>query len=261
MNNKEPVICIGQQPNGFFPKNFFVAKFQTAKKLQSEIGGRILWFCHDSDSDYRETVTTLIDKQSGAEAKLNFLQENKIQKKFSPLYAKKIAQGWQEEITKKLPQYIPSELIEVFKNVKSDTAAGFCIRTYQKMGLLENIEIIRSSDPAIRRAADPITDFFVDTEYEGEIVRARFREDHLELHEGGEKYIRLPLVEFDPEKISPARDSRFQWMQSVLKCTHYIYGAGEGEYLNFEQFPEVSFIKREQIDNPSGSYLAVTSNQ
>ena len=31
-----PVICFGQQPCGIFPRRFLFAKFQTARRLQSE---------------------------------------------------------------------------------------------------------------------------------------------------------------------------------------------------------------------------------
>lgn len=251
----QPIICLGQQPNGFFPKRFFVAKIQKANELQKKIGGKIVWFCHDSDSDYRETITTLIDKQSGKEANLNFTSENKIQKKFSPLYAKRIPQEWQEETARKLPQYVNKELIATFNSVRSDTAAGFCIRMYQRLGLLDGVEIIRSSDPAVRRSAVPVPDFFMDTKYEEEIVRARYKNDHLELHSGGDSITSLPLPAFDPEKISPARDSRFLWMQSVINCSHYILGAGERQYLDTNPFPNVEFIEREPIINPGHAWI------
>ena len=42
------------------------------------------------------------------------------------------------------------------------------------MGLLEGIRVVRSSDPAFRRAACDVDDYFVDVPYEGEVVRARF---------------------------------------------------------------------------------------
>ena len=51
----EPVIAFGQQPCGFFPRRFLVAKIRTARRLQAEIGGRVVYFCHDSDHDPRET--------------------------------------------------------------------------------------------------------------------------------------------------------------------------------------------------------------
>ena len=36
----EPVIAFGQQPCGFFPRRFLVAKIRTARRLQAEMGGR-----------------------------------------------------------------------------------------------------------------------------------------------------------------------------------------------------------------------------
>ena len=44
---------------------------------------------------------------------------------------------------------------------------------YRRMGLLDGIRVVRSSDPAFRRAACEVEEFFVDVPYEGEIVRAR----------------------------------------------------------------------------------------
>ena len=96
--SSQPIICFGQQPNGFLPKRFFHAKVETARKLQKEIGGKIVFFYHDSDADYRETITIFTDPKTGEEVRLNFNTENKIQKKYSPLYKKQILAGWQEEI-------------------------------------------------------------------------------------------------------------------------------------------------------------------
>ena len=39
----DPVICFGQQPNGFFPKRFFYSKVVTARRLRDELGGRIVY--------------------------------------------------------------------------------------------------------------------------------------------------------------------------------------------------------------------------
>ena len=91
----EPVIAFGQQPCGFFPRRFLVAKIRTARRLQAEMGGRIVFFCHDSDHDPRETRTILRHRTTGETAKLNFEVASKLQRKFSPLYAKRIAPGWQ----------------------------------------------------------------------------------------------------------------------------------------------------------------------
>src|SRR6185295_12838368 len=116
-----PTICFGQQPSGIFPKRFLIAKINTARDLQKEIGGKVVFFYHDSDADYRETITILKDRSSGAEVRLNFTQENKIQKKYSPLYLKRIPEGWKEETLKQLPRFVDGQLINIFKSVEAKT--------------------------------------------------------------------------------------------------------------------------------------------
>src|ERR1039457_886351 len=129
-------ICFGQQPCGFFPKRFLVAKINTARALQKQLGGQIIFFYHDSDADYRETVTMMKDLRSGEEVRLNFTQENKLQKKFSPLYAKRIPKGWKEETLKQLPRFMDQKLISLFESTDEKTVADFCLTMYQKLGLL-----------------------------------------------------------------------------------------------------------------------------
>ena len=339
-------ICFGQQPAGFFPKRFLVAKINTARALQREIGGRIVFFYHDSDADYRETITIMNDRQTGAEVRLNFTQENKLQKKFSPLYLKRIPGGWKEEILKQLPRFItptpctsrltpvqgrltlpqrereevretpqreretaalPSphgrgvggeglNLTDIFKSVDQKFVADFCLEVYQKMGLLDGIEVLRSSDKSFReQAPDLAGEFFADVEYGGEIVRAKIgssitptapspfgRRPSLAggeaprssppfqggvpersegevagvLHEGGNQFIRFPINQpIQKSQKSPGRDQRFAWMQSVINCTHYIYGEGEKEYLDVKPHPNIKFIDREKIDNSNFAFI------
>lgn len=255
-SNMEPIICFGQQPSGFFPKRFLFAKIQTAKKLQKEIGGKIIYFYHDSDADYRETVTLMKDRFTGAEVRLNFTQENKIQKKFSPLYLKRIPNDWKNETLKQLPRFVDKPLLELFDSVNEKTAGDFCLKMYEKLGLFEGIQIAQSSNSQFReKAADLHTDFFADMEYEGEIVRAQLLNNKLMLHEGGGKYLEVPEQKVEKVQKSPGRDQRFAWMQSVLNCTHYIYGEGEKDYLNFKEFPEVTFLEREKIDLSNFAWL------
>ena len=181
-----PVICFGQQPNGFFPKRFFHAKIQTAFILQEELGGRIVYFCHDSDHDYRETITPLVNRQTGEVVRLNFEQENKLQKKYSPLYLKRIPQGWQGVTARKLPQYVDKPLVDLFASVAAANVADFCLSMYQKLGLLEGIEVVRSSDPDFRaKASELMVDYFADVPFEGEIVRSQWKDGQLVLHRGG----------------------------------------------------------------------------
>ena len=58
------------------------------------------------------------------------------------------------------------------------------------------------------------------------------------MHEGGDRFVTLPASAFTKEQISPARDTRLRWMQSVLHCTHYVAGAGEKAYLRPEEAPK-----------------------
>jgi hypothetical protein len=243
-----PVICFGQQPCGFFPKRFLVAKIRTALRLRQEIGGEIVFFYHDSDHDPRETQTILRHRTTNQPAILNFAFTNKIQRKFSPLFLKQVAPGWQQKTELQLPNYVGQHLISLFTRISAVNVADFCLDAYRRMGLLEDVRVLRSSDPSFRRAACEIKDFFVDVPHDGEIVRARFAEDGLKLHEGGDSFVTLPPAQFTKDQISPTRDSRLVWMQSVIRCTHYVAGAGENAYLRREDTPEITFIERDQIE-------------
>jgi hypothetical protein len=250
-----PIICFGQQPCGFFPKRFLVAKIETARKLQSEIGGAIVFFYHDSDHDPRETRTVLRHRKTQAPAQLNFTFEDKLQRKFSPLYAKRIPAGWHEKTESQLPNYIDHPLIDIFKKTNAANVADFCLEMYRQMGLLEGITVMRSGDAVFRGRACDISDFFVDVEYEGETVRARFEKEALKLHEGGDEFIQLPMRDFSKEQISPSRDSRLSWMQSVVHCTHYVAGLSEQDYLNKADAPEINFMTRDNIEQADEAYI------
>lgn len=243
-----PVICFGQQPCGFFPKRFLIAKIRTARRLQSEIGGEIVFFCHDSDHDPRETQTILRHRKTNEAAILNFAFKNRIQRKFSPQYLKHIAAGWREKTILQLPNYLSHSLINIFQEVNAITVADFCLELYRRLGWLDGIRLVRSSDPAVRRKACDVPEFFADVPFEGEIVRARRIKDTFQLHEGGTSYITIPAIRFGKEQVSPARDSRLRWMQSVVHCTHYVAGPGEKAYLRPEETPEITFIDRETIE-------------
>ena len=250
-----PVICFGQQPCGIFPRRFLYAKIQTARRLQKEIGGEVVFFFHDSDHDPRETVTIVRDLQNGVERRLNFEFANKLQKKFSPLFAKRVLPEWKEKMARQLPQYASSALVGDFKNITAGNVADFCLEMYERMGLLEDIRIVRSGDATIRREAADVADYFVDVQLEGELVRARLGLECLRLHEGGNNYRDLPLPEYEKGQISPTRDTRFRWMQSVVHCTHYVAGAGEIQYLNQAEAPDVQFVTRDVITESDRAYL------
>jgi len=250
-----PIICFGQQPCGFFPKRFLYAKILTARRLQKEIGGEIVFFFHDSDQDPRETNTLLRERKTGREDVLNFEFANKVQKQFSPLYAKRVLPEWQMKTARQLPNYVMRALVDHFKAITAVNVADFCRDMYARMGLLEGMRVERSSDPEFRKRAVSIHDYFADVRGEGEIVRARYRDGKLLLHKGADRYIELPRQRIDATQISPARDTRLRWMQSVIHCTHYVAGAGERQYLNEADAPGVTFVSREEISDPNHAYI------
>lgn len=262
-----PVICFGQQPCGFFPRRFLVAKVRTARKLQSKIGGEIVFFYHDSDHDPRETQTTLRHHKSDEPTTLNFEFENKIQRKYSPLYLKRVVSDWHAKTLRQLPSFDAKVWLEEFRTLPLTNIADYCLEMYQRMGLLEGVRVARSSDPVFRRSACEIPEYYVDVPYEGEVVRARAVTASgqtgggvsLELHQGGDSFLKIPTpASIAKEQISPARDTRLVWMNSVLRCTHYVCGAGEQAYLRREDAPEVTFVNREPIDRSDEAFTDKT---
>ena len=251
----QPRICFGQQPCGFFPRRFLSAKIATARRLQRELGGEIIYFCHDSDHDARETQTILTHRQSGKRTTLNFTFANKIQRKWSPLFLKRVPADWQATTARQLPAYVDPALADLFRQTRAGNAADFCLDMYTRMGLLDGVRVVRSSDPAVRRAACEVPDFFADLPYEGEIVRARCQAGTPRLHEGGNSYLELPsAAPINPEQISPTRDTRLRWMQSVVRCTHYVAGAGEQAYLHTGETPEITFVNRDPIERSDEAF-------
>lgn len=251
---KGPVICFGQQPCGIFPRRFLFAKFETARRMQAELGGEIVFFYHDSDHDPRETQTIVHHRKTGEAAQLNFTVASKVQRKWSPLYLKRVSPEWQANTARQLGAYVDARWIEAFKQVQATNVADFCLEMYRRMGLLEGIRVVRSGDPAVRLAACEVGDFFVDVPHEGETVRARWMDGMPKLHEGGDRYVTLPVTPFTKAQVSPTRDSRLRWMQTVVQCTHYIAGAGEQAYLRCEDAPEITFVKRDPIDRADEAY-------
>ncbi len=252
-----PVICFGQQPCGFFPKRFLLAKIQTARRLQEQIGGEIVFFYHDSDHDPRETRTILRHRLTNEPAQLNFTVANKLQRKFSPLFLKRITADWQGRTALQLHNYFKGPIVDIFNAAAGDTVADFCLDMYRRMGLLQGVRVVRSGAAEVRRAACEVPDFFVDVAHEGEVVRARCVDGAFRLHAGGDSFLTLPATSFTREQVSPARDTRLRWMQSVVHCTHYVAGAGEQAYLHQEEAPEISFVCRDAIDRSDEAYTEV----
>ena len=253
-----PVICFGQQPCGFFPRRYLYAKMVTARRLQSEIGGEVVYFCHDSDHDFRETRTTLRHRKTGEPLQLNFAFDNQVQRKFSPLYLKRVRADWQARTADQIRPFVGPRWADEFRAVKARYVADFCLEMYRRMGLLDGLRVARSSDPAFRRAACDVEDYYVDVPYEGEIVRARLFEGRPRLYKGGDQYVDLPDSSYTREQISPTRDTRLRWMQSVVRCTHYVAGASEQAYLRKEDAPEITYVVRDTIDRAEEAYVETT---
>jgi hypothetical protein len=222
--------------------------------MQAEMGGRIVFFLHDSDHDHRETCSKLTNRHTEKIERVNFDVSNKIQKLYSPLYCKTIKPEWKEKTRRCLPNLVAPELIDIFASINSENVTDFCIEMYRGMGLLEGVELVRSSDTDLREQAIDVEDYFVDIPYEGETVRARHREGGYFLYKGGNHYFQVPAEKVNKFQVSPTRDTRLSWMQSVVHCTHYIAGEGEIQYLNTEETPEIEFVKRDFIDRSGEAY-------
>src|SRR5580698_7153752 len=128
-----PVICFGQQPCGFFPKRFLFAKIETARRLQKEIGGEIVFFFHDADHDPRETKTLLRHRKNNETFEINFTFDNKLQRKYSPLFLKRVRTDWLEKTAIQLPAYVDRKWVEAFKNIRAANVADFCLEMYRQM--------------------------------------------------------------------------------------------------------------------------------
>lgn len=253
----DPIICFGQQPCGIFPKRFLVAKMSAARRLREKIGGEIVFFYHDSDHDPRETRTLLRHRKSREPFEINFTFANKLQRKYSPLYLKRVMPDWKSKTAFQLPAFVEKAWVEAFRACEQPLVADFCLEMYRRMGLLDGTRIVRSSDPAMRSAACSIGEFYADVAYLDEIVRARWIDGKLMLHEGGDSWMPLPTRSFEKTQISPTRDSRLRWMQSVIRCTHYVCGASEQNYMNKADAPEISYVPRDTIDQPDEAYTEI----
>src|ERR1039458_5073637 len=170
---------------------------------------------------------------------------------------RKIPADWQARTALQLPNYVERRHIDIFQETSASNAADFCLEMYRRLNLLDGLRVARSSDPAFRRAACDVEEFFVDVPHEGEIVRARYGSGAFQLHEGGDRFVTLPTTPFTKEQVSPARDTRLRWMQSVVHCTHYVSGASEQDYLHAQETPEITFVKRDTIVRSDEAYTEI----
>jgi hypothetical protein len=48
-------------------------------------------------------------------------------------------------------------------------------------------------------------------------------------------------------------------MQSVIRCTHYVAGASEQDYLRKEDAPEITYVVRDAIDRSEEAYVEASA--
>ena len=89
------------------------------------------------------------------------------------MHLKRVPKDWHRKACNKLPNYIEKPLMEKFEEISADNVADYCLEMYRRMGLLEGVRVVRSSDPKFRAAACDVGDFYVDVPHNGEIVQSR----------------------------------------------------------------------------------------
>ena len=208
-----PVICFGQQPCGFFPRRFLYAKIATARRLQAEIGGEIVFFCHDSDHDFRETRTTLRHRKTGeppAQLRLRQPGAAEVLAALPQARARRLAR--QHRPPAAAPTSTPA-WVEAFRGDPAANVADFCLEMYRRMGLLDGIRVARSSDPAFRRAACDVDDFFVDVPLRGRDRAGPVRGRRPQAAQGGR-----PVRRTSPPRRSPASRSARRATPACAGC-------------------------------------------
>ena len=124
------------------------------------------------------------------------------------------------------------------------------------MGLLEGIRVERSSDPEFRKRAVAVDDYFVDVEWENEIVRARCRDGKLLLHKGADRYIELPWQEHGAGANLVRRATRVcAGCNRSLAARITSPARASGKYLNEADAPDVVFVQRDEISESDKAYI------
>jgi len=113
-----------------FSQAFFVRENPDRPEAASRIGGEIVFFYHDSDHDPRETKTKLRHRKSGEAFEINFTFENKLQRKYSPLYLKRVQADWRTKTALQLPAYLDRQWVEAFQENPRRTASQTFAWTY-----------------------------------------------------------------------------------------------------------------------------------
>ena len=214
-----------------------------------------MFFCHDSDHDFRETRTTLRHRKTGEPLQLNFAFDNQVQRKFSPLYLKRVRADWHARTADQIRPYVAPAWAEAFRAVGAENVADFCLEMYRRMGLLDGIRIARSSDPAFRLAACEVEDTTSTCRTRARWCGPGWWTDGPGCTREATSTWTSPTSPYTREQISPTRDTRLRWMQSVIRCTHYVAGASEQDYLRKEDAPEITYVVRDTIERADEAYV------
>ena len=100
-----------------FRGDFWSRRFARLFKLQAEIGGEIVFFCHDSDHDPRETKTILRHRKTNEALPLNFEFDSRLEKKFTPLYLKRISHLWHKKTALQIIPYVDPQWVQCFRDM------------------------------------------------------------------------------------------------------------------------------------------------
>ena len=156
-----PVICFGQQPCGFFPRRFLFAKISDGPAAPGRDRRR------DRLLLPRQRPRLPRDPDHAAPPQ----DRRAVPAQF------RLRQPDPAQVLAALPQARLARLARQHRRTScrpTSTAAGsrrsatspptnvadFCLEMYRRMGLLEGIRVARSSDPAFRRAACDVDDYY-----------------------------------------------------------------------------------------------------
>lgn len=238
---EKPIVCLSEQLSSFLPTKSLVRRIDAAKSLASRVGGKTILFIWDSW--HRGTAETVLP----GNRRISFEYYNNLQRDYTPFYLKNLDPVWWNRAKSKLDGIVPGKIINVLDNIKEDTAGNFCLKAYKKLGFLDNLEVVRSSDPEIRKKAKMFEDFYVEVSYKGEIVRARYTNRGFVLESNPP--VEIYKTDVVPGMVTPPDEKRFEWMDSIVSPSHYILG--EKERVKESDFPWISFVrsrKTEQSD-------------
>ena len=101
-----PSFVLASSRADSFRGDFCTPKSRRPGGCKQEIGGEIVYFFHDSDHDPRETKTILRHRKNNEPLALNFVFDNRLQRKFSPLYLKRVLPEWHAKTAEQIRPFV-----------------------------------------------------------------------------------------------------------------------------------------------------------